>query len=259
MAEFNLYYQSKKELSIREDMEIGLIGFGRFGQLSVKYLSRDFPVFVSSRTASGETIRSAGGEPASLEEVCRKDIVIPTVPISAFKATIQSIAPLLHRNLLVDACSVKEYPVEIMTQYVPEGTQILATHPMFGPDSAGESLAGQKIVLSRIRIDPERYRKIKTYLGELGLQVIETTPANHDRQIARSQVLTHFIGRGLSLFGARAVEIDTEGYKRLLTILEIVGNDTTQLFTDLNKYNRYAPETRKAFIRALTEIDRDLQ
>ena len=240
-------------------MEIGLIGFGRFGQLSVKYLSRDFPVFVSSRSAPADAIRSVGGEPASLEEVCRKDIVIPTVPISTFEETIKTIAPLLRRNLLVDACSVKEYPVEIMTRFVPEDTQILATHPMFGPDSAGESLAGQKIVLSQVRIQPDRYQQIRSYLQGLGLQVIETTPANHDRQIARSQVLTHFIGRGLSLFGAQAVEIDTEGYKRLLTILEIVGNDTSQLFSDLNKYNKYAPETRQAFIRALTAIDRDLQ
>lgn len=240
-------------------MNIGLIGFGRFGRLSVKYLSKDFSVFVSSRSASTEAIQELGGVAATLEEVCGMDIVIPTVPISAFASTIKQIAPLLHQNLLIDACSVKEYPVEVMLKYVPKETQILATHPMFGPDSACESLAGQKIVLAKVRIEEERYQRIKSYLANLKLQVIETTPEQHDRQIARSQVLTHFIGRGLSEFGAGKVEIDTEGYKRLLTILEIVGNDTKQLFTDLNKYNKYAAETREDFIRALKNIDRDLR
>ncbi len=240
-------------------MDIGLIGFGRFGQLSVQYLSEDCPVYVFSRSATGEQIQAAGGIPSPLEEVCARDIVLPTVPISAFEHTIRNIAPLLRDNLLIDACSVKEYPADIMEKHISEPTQILATHPMFGPDSAGETLQGQKIVLCPLRIADKIYGKIKTYLERKGLTVIETTPENHDRQIAKSQVLTHFIGRGLSEFGAEMVNIDTEGYKRLLTILEVVDQDTRQLFLDLNRYNRFAAHMRKSFINALVEIDRELQ
>jgi len=240
-------------------MEIGLIGFGRFGRLTVQYLARDYPVYVSSRTATPEQIKALNAEPASLEEVCTKDVVLPTVPISTFEALIKKIAPLLQCTLFVDACSVKEYPVQIMQKYLPEKVQILATHPMFGPDSAAESLEGQKIVLSRIRIEEELYNKITTYLKNQGLDVIETTPENHDLQIARSQLITHLIGRGLSEFGAEPLDIDTEGYKRLLTILEIVGNDTEQLFVDMNKYNRFADEVRKSFIDALRQIDQEVQ
>lgn len=221
----------------------------------VEYMARDCPVFVSSRSATQDQVAESGAELVSLEQVCRCDVVIPSVPISTFESMIQRITPLLSDNLVLDVCSVKEYPVEIMLKHLPESVQILATHPMFGPDSAAETIHGQKIVLSNIRVGAELYNRIKQYCMDKGLVVVETTPENHDRQIARSQVLTHFIGRGLSEYGAEDVEIDTEGYKRLLKTLEVVRNDTDQLFADLNRYNKYAAEMRESFIKALQDID----
>jgi len=240
-------------------MEIGIIGFGRFGQLLVQYLSEDFSVSVSSRSANPDEIKSIGGIPASFGEVCQKDMVIPSVPISKFEDVVIKMIPYLSENLVVDVCSVKEYPVSVMQRNLPESVQILATHPMFGPDSASNSIRGQKIVLSKIRIGDTLYGKIKEYLISKELQLIETTPENHDRQIARSQVLTHFIGRGLSQFGAGEIDIDTEGYKRLLKILEVVENDPEQLFRDLNQYNSYAEQMRQTFIDALLGIHRGLK
>lgn len=240
-------------------MEIGIIGFGRFGELMVRYLSSDLTVYVSSRTADREQIHAAGGIKASLEETCARDIVIPSVPISSFESVILRIREYLDSNLLVDVCSVKEYPAGIMQRHLPDDVQILATHPMFGPDSAADSLEGKKIVFSPIRIGDDLCERIKQYLQKKGLRLIETTPENHDRQIARSQVLTHFIGRALSEFGAGEIEIDTEGYQRLLKILEVTEHDPLQLFKDLNRYNRYAGRMRKEFLSALERIDRELE
>jgi prephenate dehydrogenase len=240
-------------------MSIGIIGFGRFGQLLVKYLSEDCAVFVSSRTATTDEIAAVGGEAETLAKVCQCEMVIPTVPISSFRGMLEKMKPYLSDNVVIDVCSVKEYPVQVMQEVLPESVGILATHPMFGPDSASDTVQGQKIVLSKIRLDDIFYKRIKTYCIRKGLKVIETTPENHDRQIARSQVLTHFIGRGLSEYGAEEIEIDTEGYKRLLRTLEVVGHDTKQLFFDLNKYNKYAAKMRKSFIQALQEIDQELQ
>jgi prephenate dehydrogenase len=138
---------------------------------------------------------------------------------------------------------------------LPDTVDILATHPMFGPDSAARSLAGHKIVLCPERIAPARYQKIKQWLSDSELVVIETTPEEHDRQIAVSLALTHFIGRSLSEFGANPLKIDTEGYKRLLHILGVVTNDTWQLFEDMNRYNPYAREIRQAFIKAVQRVN----
>lgn len=235
---------------------IGLIGYGRFGRLTVTYMSPDFKVVVHTRSTDKEAdIRAAGGRLVSLEEACAQNVVILCVPISAMISTLQRIAPLLAEGTLVaDVCSVKEFPAQWMRERLPASVQILPTHPMFGPDSAAHSLQGHKIVLCPERIAPDRYRRIRTWLQAKGLVIIEASPSEHDRKIAVSLSLTHFIGRSLAEFGAAPLDIDTEGYKRLLHILDVVNNDTWQLFEDMHRYNPYARGTRDAFVDAMARI-----
>jgi prephenate dehydrogenase len=74
--------------------------------------------------------------------------------------------------------------------------------------------------------------------------------------MASSLVLTHFIGRGLIASGAKTTGVDTEGYKRLLRILETVQNDSWQLFADMNRFNAFAAPMRRRFLAALKKTDR---
>lgn len=240
---------------------IGIIGYGRFGRLTVQNLASDFDVVVHTRSASkAEDIAETGGRLVSLEEACRQKLVVLCVPISAMQATLKRIAPLLQEGTtVIDVCSVKIYPTRWMHELLPEKVEILATHPMFGPDSAAKSLRRQKMVLCPERIDPKRYLKIKAWLEGKGLTLIETSADQHDRQIAVSLAMTHFIGRSLSEFGAFQLDIDTEGYKRLLHILEVVSNDTWQLFEDMNTYNPYAGGKRMEFIKAMNKINAALE
>jgi len=239
---------------------IGLIGFGRFGKLTIEHLSGTCQMVAYNSGNKGELIEAAGAEPVSLAEACGQEIVLLCMPISAMPATLEKIAPLLTHPeaLVVDVCSVKTLPVKWMRAKLPATVSLLATHPMFGPDSARDSLQGHKIVLCPERIDQDRYRKIAARLETLGLVVIESTPEDHDRQIAVSLALTHFIGRSLSSFGAQDLLIDTEGYKRLLHILDVVENDTWQLFEDMHRFNPFAAETRREFINALQAIETHL-
>ena len=238
---------------------IGIIGFGRFGKLTTRYLAEEFEVAVYHRTDKSAEINRAGARAASLEAVCRQDIVIPCVPISGLREVLKDITPLLRPDgLVVDVCSVKEYPVRLMIDILPDTVSILATHPMFGPDSASDSLVGRKICLCQVRIENKSYQNIKAYLESKGLVVVEATPQEHDEQIATSLALTHFIGRTLSEYGAKQLDIDTEGYKRLRHILEVVERDTWQLFLDMHHYNAYAKEKRVAFMEVMKEIENRL-
>ena len=235
---------------------IGIIGFGRFGKLMAGYIAKDFKVYVYNRSDKADQITKIGAVPADLARAAEQRVVILSVPISRMQDFLKEIAPLLAPDaIVVDVCSVKVYPVQWMTSLLPESVSILATHPMFGPDSAATSLLDRKIVLCKGRIAEERYEKIKSYLTARGLIVIETTPEEHDRQIALSLCLTHFIGRSLDAFGAGELIIDTEGYKRLLHILEVVTHDTWQLFVDMNQYNPYAERHRQGFMEAMKEIE----
>ncbi len=239
---------------------IGIIGFGRFGKLMASYLAKDFNVLVYNRSDKTDAIQKAGASSESFSQVCSQPIVILAVPISYMQDTLKAAAPHLKKDALIaDVCSVKILPVQWMNTLLPDNVSILATHPMFGPDSAAASLKERKIVLCPERIKTAHYKRIYkriiVYLESKELIVIEATPEEHDRKIALSLALTHFIGRSLSEFGTPELDIDTEGYRRLLHILGVVENDTWQLFYDMNKYNPYAREQRELFIASMQNIN----
>lgn len=239
--------------------EIGMIGCGRFGALMAGYLSEDFKVFVYDKNPA-KIIIGKNIFPSSLEEVCHKKIVVLSVPISELENVLRSIRRLLKKNsLVVDVCSVKEYPVMLMREILPEYVQILATHPLFGPDTAADSLSGRKIVLCKIRTGGLLYGQIKSFLKRNGLAVIETTPKEHDKEIAKSLVLTHFIGRALMGMKMSGLAIDTRGYKNLMQVLDTVRNDTWQLFRDMNSCNKYSKKVRHDFIKSAIRINEMLE
>ena len=239
---------------------IGIIGFGRFGELTTRYLARDFSVAVFTRSDKGAAIKACGALPVDFKTACSQSVVILCMPISAMQDTLRQAAPLLKEDaLVVDVCSVKVYPVQWMRELLPHSVSILPTHPMFGPDSAADSLKGCKIVLCPERISRQHHEKIETWLKAQGLVVINTTAQEHDEKIAVSLSLTHFIGRSLSAFGARDMDIDTEGYKRLMHILGVVSHDTWQLFEDMHNFNPYSKKKREAFMAAMTDIHERLE
>lgn len=239
---------------------IGIIGYGRFGRLMARYLASDFTVKVFDRHRPAGTVLAPGIATASLERVCRQPVVILAVPISTLEAVLGRIAPLVRpKTLVVDVCSVKTLPAAWMQALLPASVSILATHPMFGPDSAADGLEGRKIVVCPVRIGQAPLRRITDYLKSTGLVVVEGTVERHDAQMAFSLGLTHFIGRALERIGAEPLEMDTEGYRRLLHILEVVTHDTWQLFIDMHRFNPQAAKVRQAFMDALAEIDGQIQ
>lgn len=241
-------------------MKMALIGFGRLGSHLSQFLSEHFDIIVYDKDISKKKqAKDKGLEWCSdLSEIQEADIIVPFVPISAFEETIKELAPNLKKgSLVIDVCSVKVQPVAQMKEHLPEHIQILATHPMFGPDSTERTLFGQKIVLCPIRIEDKLFEDIVHFLNKFGLKVIQSTPEDHDHQIANTLLLSHLVGRTLLDFGAEKHDIDTLGYRRLLKILGTVENDSWQLFEDMNRYNPYAKEMREQFLNSMgTVIDK---
>lgn len=225
----------------------------------VQHFSKDYPIKVFDLRPRPREVRALGAVTATLEEAARQDVVVPCVPIAEFEGVLQRLRGLVRGGALVlDVCSVKEHPVRAMKAWLPRSVDILATHPNFGPDSAADSLRGRSVVVWPVRIKPSRYAKVRRALQNRGLEVVEMSPREHDRRMASSLVLTHFIGRGLLAFGAAPTGIDTEGYQRLLRILQTVQNDTWQLFRDMNLYNAFAGSMRRRWLAALRRVDRKL-
>lgn len=241
-------------------MKIGIIGFSRFGQLLAKILQPFAEVYVFNRSDKSELAKELGVKWATLEEVCQCDWVFVAVAISATEEMIKQIAPLLKKgNLIMDVCSVKVYPAQWLEKYISQDNEIMATHPMFGPDSAKNGTKDLQWIICPLRINDSTLNKVKDILNKLEVKIIETTPEDHDQQTAVSLALVHFIGRGLEEFGFKNQQITSLGFERLLRVNETVTNDSWQLFLDMQKYNPYTDKIRQKFIDSLNSVNNKIE
>lgn len=240
-------------------IKIGIIGFGSFGQLIAKELKRDFYVYVWNRGNREKEAKEIGIGYVSIEEAASKEIVILATAVYCLEEILHKIKPCLRKNSLVlDVCSVKEYPVKLMEKILPKNIDILGTHPLFGPESI-KYKENRKIVICPVRIKKEGLIKVISYLKRKGYKVIITTPEKHDSEIAKTQALAHFIGRVLEKMDLKEQEIDVMNYRKLLEIMNVVKNDSWQLFLDIERKNRYAEKVRKEFVESAVKLSKELK
>ncbi len=224
--------------------KVGVLGLGRFGLFWSKVLSHGYEVSGWNRSPREDPPCSL----VSLEELCRLPVVFLCVPMRTMRDTLERIAPLLGPDtVVVDTCSVKVKPVEWMLELLPPSTPILATHPMFGPESGKESVMGLPLMMHPVRLDAARYEGFAHFFRSLGLMVVEITPEEHDRQAALSQALTHMLGRSLNVMGIDDTPIGTLWYRKLLAICRQVAKDSEELFLDMQLLNPYAEAMRRSF------------
>jgi prephenate dehydrogenase len=235
--------------------EIGIIGLGRFGRFAAGILKNDFQIFGYDPTFR---VRASGVRHVEWDEATSKPIVLLCVPISLMESVCRRLASSLHPGqLVIDTCSVKEWPLRIMTRTLPRNVEIVGTHPLFGPDSASKGIRGQRIALCPARCT--RVPEIRRYLTGLGLKVTITSAAHHDREMARTQALFHFLARGVAALRVFPGKLTTPGPAKLFHDFEDVQNDSLQLFRDLESLNRFAPPLRKRLLQSLQRIDQKLK
>ena len=150
----------------------------------------------------------------------------------------------MYNATIIDVCSVKIYPVDIMVKYLPENVGIIASHPMFGPDSYSP-FRELKMVMSPVRDIYSKYDKLVTTFTSQSISIVEMTPEEHDRDAAMSQGITHFMGRVLKESGVSSTKINTLGFNELLGVIEQTCNDSWDLFLDLQNYNPFTNEMVK--------------
>lgn len=228
---------------------LGLIGFGQFGQLAAGVLKAHFDVLVADPAPNAaEQARALGVGFGAIEDAAARDVVVVAVPVPAMRAVFAAIAPHLQPGaLVVDVGSVKVMPAKWMTELLPASVDIVATHPLFGPQSvARDGLPGLRFVVCPIRGD--RHEKVAAFGRSLGLAVTVTTPEEHDEEMAYVQALTHLIGRSLVNLGIPDERLATQSYQHLLELCGLIGADTFELFTAIQTQNPFAPKVVSAFV-----------
>ncbi len=238
--------------------ELGLIGFGAFGQFLARYLRPHFTIAAYGHHDITEEAAALDVRPVTQEEAAALPIVILCVPVQKLRQLLVEIAPVLRPDaLVVDVSSTKVRPLAWMEELLPGTVELVGTHPLFGPQSGRDGIAGLPVALCPVRT--ERTECIRRFLADtLELVVIETTPEAHDRKMAEVQVLTHFIGRALKALDVHPSRFSTTAHKHLASVRTLLQDDSDELFRTIQRENPFAAETRAAFLRALNDIHGEL-
>ena len=236
---------------------VGIYGLGRFGTFWGELLSREMRVIGASRRPKEHL--PAGITQCSPGELVEAEAVFICVAISAMEEACEQLAGILTpEQTVLDTCSVKVYPAQVMEKRFPREQPLVATHPMFGPDSARDGVAGLPIITYPLRDGGGTYDSWKAFFGRLGLSIVEMSPDDHDREAAYTQGITHFVGRVLSRLDLPESAIATLGYRKIQEVIEQTCNDPYQLFLDLQHYNPYTSSMREELSRALGKTLEDL-
>ncbi len=236
---------------------LGIIGFGAFGRLMATHLQPFFTLYAYDPVDASEP--ATGVTRASLAETAACPVVVLAMPVSRIAEVARAIGPHLRPGALVlDVGSVKVVPARVMRDILPDHVRIVATHPLFGPQSAREGIAGLKIAVCPVR--GREARRVAAFLRKaLRLEVIVTTPEAHDREAALVQGLTHLIAKVLVRMEPLPARMTTRSFDLLVQATGMVRDDAPEVFEAIERANPYAEAVRRRFFELAAALDVELE
>ena len=185
------------------------------------------------------------------------DVVVISVPIDATLDVIRRLGPRVRTDaLLMDVTSIKAEPVKAMLE--ASVASVAGTHPLFGPTV--HSLQGQRVVITPGR-GAEWLTWLKSTLHARGLEIMETTPEEHDRAMSIVQVLVHMstevLGRTLA---ALNVPLDqTLLFTSPIYLMELLLTarhfaQSPELYASIQMANPRTAAVADAFVRAAQDL-----
>lgn len=236
----------------------GLIGFGAFGRLLARHLSPHLALTITDPALPGAHPPPPGARIGSPEQAAASDLVILAVPVAAMPRALDRIAPHLRPGAVVaDVGSVKLVTAREMRLRLPHHVDLVGTHPLFGPQSAGGGLKGHKIALCNLR--GRSHLRLAAFLKHrMGLTVIRTTPEQHDRDAAMVQGLTHLIARILTRMEPPPTRMTTASYDLMMQAAAMVRDDPPGVFAAITGANPFAAEIRADFFHHARTLGEEL-
>jgi prephenate dehydrogenase len=237
---------------------VGIIGYGNFGKFVHELGQRFFPNLefrIHSRRADvdNETF-------FDLKTTAQSDVIILCDGISEYKERMQEALSLaLPNTVFVDVATVKKYTSELCYQYC-DGRRFMSIHPMFGPSSYKKhngNVDGFRIVVTDYVLKNDTYQMLKKKFSDYGFSIIEMTADEHDKNLADTLFITHYIAQSILEAQFHRTEIDTLSFQFLMDAVESVKDDK-KLFADVYRYNPYCKESTKKFHQAQEKVFKTL-
>jgi prephenate dehydrogenase len=243
-------------------MRTAILGAGKMGVWFAKFCKENGEqVILADRKKEklAKLGKELGVETADFVDAVKKaDNIIICVSINAFAEVVKKIAPSLREGqTVVDICSIKEQPVEIMHQHIKKGL-ILGTHPVFGPGSP--SVKHKAYILTPTNAKEQAFaEKYKGWLEKVGARVFIMSPKKHDELMSIVLGLPHFVG----LVACEALleqpdfletkKVAGTTYQMLFTLAEATALENPELFASLQFTLPEMEKIEKLFIEKARE------
>jgi prephenate dehydrogenase len=237
---------------------IGIVGYGQMGRFMAQLLSPWAKVLAYDPVPPRSVHQDGPVELADVARVAACPIVFLFPPIPKISQCCELIADHLRPGtLVVEGCSVMCHPTREMVRLLPSHVDLVGCHPLFGPQSGASGLQGFKVVLSAVRT--ERLEVVASLFRRLELEVVQMSPEQHDKAMARTQALEQLLGRTLMKLGVGPEPIDVPGYRKLVEVKQMLEHDSEELFLAVHQHNPFAAEVRERLQLALADLMRQLE
>ncbi|GBG00064.1 arogenate dehydrogenase chloroplastic-like [Raphidocelis subcapitata] len=232
---FDFEHRARQKLARDQQLTIGIVGFGTFGQFLARRMARaGHRVLATSRSPYHDQARAMGvAYFQDVDDFCEEhpDVVILASSILSTADVLRALpVQRLKRNtLFVDVLSVK-------------GLNFMYEVVRVGPDT-------QRMA---------RIENLLKFFRAEGCRMVEMSCEEHDRQAASTQFITHTVGRVLGAMDVQSTDINTRGFDALLNLVENTSHDSFDLYYGLFLYNANATEELQRLEQAFDTVKKQL-
>ena len=135
------------------------------------------------------------------------DLVVLCTPVVHIKKTFKKLSRHLKPGCIVtDVGSTKEEIVLAAGKLLPKNVFFVGSHPIAGSEKSGVDFAGAELFKGAVcvvtpvkKTNNKALAEVRNLWSRLGGKVIVMNPAEHDRVIARTSHVPHFLASALTL------------------------------------------------------------
>jgi prephenate dehydrogenase len=240
-------------------IRFGVIGGSQgMGSWLVGFLREcGYPVCFSSLDSASEAA-------SNQELVAQSDVIVLSVPISAFEEVMDEIFPLLNGKSLMEVCSVKKFVIDrfhsLQKQYPSVECRFYSFHPMFS--NRISSLTGQVLLLTYTwEADFAFIEQFKHHFTQQKAVWHHVDYLYHDKVMGVVQGLNHFnVFVSARTLQATGISLDTvkefssPAYRIFLVFFTRYVLQNPRLYADIQLYNAFVPQVLRLFRQEVDKL-----
>ncbi|MFN4227768.1 MAG: prephenate dehydrogenase [Candidatus Ratteibacteria bacterium] len=180
------------------------------------------------------------------EELIEKvDFLILATPISVMNIYFQLIKKVNPKIFFTDVASVKKFVCHEVKKILGENSNFVGSHPISGSEKTGidnvkEGIFENKtvIITPTEKTNEVAKEKIKRLWENLGSNVFEMSPEQHDKIFAFTSHLPHFLVYSLLSIGYKNKKFSKEYYGSGFLDTTRIGKSSPELWSDIFLFNK---------------------